>query len=294
MTTVRYWTGKEVRALRMAKRMSVREFAAHLGVSARIVSRWEAAGERIHPRPVNQAALDTSLAHSNADVRARFSLLVATSTGLEDAEEPGGRVFRHPADGKRMLLVPAGTFLSGPDNQPMWLPGFYIDAQPTTNVEYARFVEATGHRPPPHWDDVPDTRGMHPVVSVNWRDAQAYAIWAGKALPTAAQWEKAARGAHGDVYPWGGHASARHCNARESCVGTTTPVDAYPEGTSPFGVLDLCGNVWEWSTTVGAPGSYLRKGGSFAHPLTDCAPFRASEAAADVVADDTGFRCVVG
>jgi len=241
MTTVRYWTGKEVRALRAAQRMSVREFAAHLGVSARIVSRWEAAGESIHPRPVNQAALDTSLAQSSADVRARFSLLVATSTGLDDATEPGGRVFRHPADGKRMVLVPGGTLRSGPDDHELWLPGFYIDAQPTTNVEYARFIDATGHRPPPHRDDgqSPDA----PVVSVSWHDAHAYAGWAGKALPTAAQWEKAARS-----------------------------------------VPDLCGDVWEWTMTAGAPGCYLRKG----------RPFRVSEATADLVAADTGFRCVVG
>lgn len=236
MTTVRYWTGKEVRALRAAQRMSVREFAAHLGVSARIVSRWEAAGESIHPRPVNQAALDTSLAQAGANVRARFSLLVDTSTGLDDATESGGRVFRHPADGKRMVLV-----RSGPDDQQLWLPSFYIDAQPTTNIEYARFLDATGHRPPPHRDagQLPDT----PVIAVSWHDAQSYAGWAGKALPTAAQWEKAARS-----------------------------------------VPDLFGDAWEWTTTAGAPGCYLRKGW----------PLRDSEATADLVAADTGFRCVVG
>ncbi|HEX6873789.1 MAG TPA: helix-turn-helix transcriptional regulator, partial [Micromonosporaceae bacterium] len=80
MTTVSRWSGREVRALRQARRMSVRDFAAHLGVSDRMVSKWEAGGEGIHPRPVNQEALDTSLARASAEVRARFAAALSGSS----------------------------------------------------------------------------------------------------------------------------------------------------------------------------------------------------------------------
>ena len=101
--------------------MSIREFAAHLGVSDRMVSKWEAGGEAIHPGPVNQEALDTSLARCSADVQARFALLAATPKGPSgaifpmEAEIPVHSRVRHPVDGKLMTLVDAGVFLGCPD-----------------------------------------------------------------------------------------------------------------------------------------------------------------------------------
>lgn len=170
MAAVRQWSGKDVRALREARRMSIREFAAHLGVSDRMVSKWEAAGVRIHPRPVNQAALDTSLARSDTDVQARFALILdsfATQASESDssllAEMVENERIRHPVDGKLMTLVDAGVFLCGQSNEPVWLPAFYIDVYPTTNADWVRFVAATGHRTPEHWahgrspDDLPTT-----------------------------------------------------------------------------------------------------------------------------------------
>lgn len=295
MTTVRQWTGKEVRALRSAKRMSIREFAAHLGVSDRMVSKWEAAGEQIQPRPMNQAALDTSLARSAPEVRSRFTLLLGTPE-LDDAVDLGSTLIRHPADNKRMALVTGGSFLAGTANASIWLPAFYIDVYPTTNAEYARFVESTGYQPPAHWASEfwPSERADHPVVFVSLRDAMAYANWAGKALPTSNQWEKAARGCHGYLYPWGNQAMSHRCNARESGIGETTPVDRYLGGVSPYGVHDVSGNVWEWTTTESAPGRYERKGGAFTSRLTHCAPAAASDAPPGLHADDTGFRCVIG
>jgi len=84
---------------------------------------------------------------------------------------------RHPVDGKLMTLVPSGVFFSGRDNEPVWLDAFAIDVHPTTNADYARFVSATGHPPPPHWTDgrYPDELRDHPVVFVTWSDANAYA-----------------------------------------------------------------------------------------------------------------------
>lgn len=296
MTTVRHWTGKEVRALRAAKRMSIREFAAHLGVSDRMVSKWEAAGEHIHPRPVNQAALDTSLSRSSADVRARFAQFLTAAPDLDEFVDAGAKLIRHPADGKRMAYVAGGAFLLGAANHSAWLPAFYIDVGPTTNAEYARFVLAAGQRPPAHWTDEGWLAefGEHPVTLVTWHDAQAYASWAGKALPTGSQWEKAARGVHGDVYPWGNQALPHLANVAESGIGVTTPADRFRAGASAYGAYDLCGNVWEWCATETGPGRYDRRGGSFATPLSRCTPSSAAPAAASLLAEDTGFRCVIG
>ena len=153
MSTVPQWSGREVRALREARRMSVREFASHLGVSDRMVSKWEAAGETIRPRPMNQAALDTSLAMANPEARTRFTQLAGTRTVHIEAARPSPGVrhlVRHPIDGKLMTLVEAGAY-AGDGPQKTWLPAYYIDILPTTSLDYSRFITATGHRPPAQW-----------------------------------------------------------------------------------------------------------------------------------------------
>lgn len=300
MITVQRWSGTEIRALREAKRMSIREFAAHLGVSNRVISKWEAGAGRIQPRPVNQAALDTSLGQSSADVHTRFALLVAGSTTPTATTEPDGHAestacnqVRHSVDGKIMALVDAGVFLSRLEGQPVWLPAFYIDVYPTTNADYARFVAATGHRPPMHWVDgaCPNNLLDHPVVFVTWCDAHAYAEWAGKALPSNQQWEKAARGTRGDTYPWGNQPTPAKCNVRESGIGATTPCDRYRSGVSSYRVYDLCGNVWEWCATETDPGRYELKGSAFTSPFDRATPSAFNDASADMYDDDTGFRC---
>jgi hypothetical protein len=305
-TTVHRWSGREIRALRQAKRMSIRQFAAHLGVSDRMVSKWEAGGPTIHPRPVNQEALDTSLAGSGPDVHARFVLLIesslpngsppsqATPAPIVEIRRPRQNQVRHPVDGKLMALVDAGVFLSGPDNQPTWLPAFYIDVYPTTNADYSRFVAATGHPPPQHWPEghSPLSLHDHPVVFVTWHDAHAYSAWANKSLPMTLQWEKAARGTRGDIYPWGDQPTPAKCNVRECGVGGTTPADRYHSGVSPYGVYDLCGNVWEWCVTETDPGRHELKGSAFTSPFSRATPSAFNDASAGMSDDDTGFRCV--
>ena len=299
MATVRQWSGKEVRALREARRMSIREFAEHLGVSHRMVSKWEAGGPAIQPRPMNQAALDTSLNQASPDERTRFAALVdesvlTTIPGQATARSDATHV-RHPADGKLMALVEAGVFLSGTNNEPVWLAGFYIDVYPTTNADYSRFVEATGHPAPEHWQDgiCPSELSDHPVVFVNWHDANAYARWADKGLPTAQQWEKAARGARGNTYPWGNQPTPAKCNVRDLGPGHTTPVDRYQSGASPYGVYDLCGNVWEWCRSETTPCRFELKGSAFTSGFDRVTPSNFNDADAKMLDDDTGFRCVV-
>lgn len=196
MGMVQHWSGREVRALREARRMSVREFAAHLGISDRMVSKWEAGGTAIGPRPINQAALDTSLKQANGDAQSRFSQALNqyesprfVAPMAAGPELPAISHVEHPIDGKLMTLIRGGEFLCGPDNTPVELPDYRIDVYPTTNQDYARFVAATGYERPQHWNGhtCPDALLNHPVVFVTWHDAVAYAQWAGKALPTSEQ-----------------------------------------------------------------------------------------------------------
>jgi formylglycine-generating enzyme required for sulfatase activity len=102
----------------------------------------------------------------------------------------------------------------------------------------------------------PTGKENHPVVLVSWDDAVAYCRWLTETtgrpyrLPTEAEWEKGARGTEGRIYPWGNQWDDRLCNSAESEKRGTTPVDAYPAGASPYGLLDMAGNVWEWCSTI--------------------------------------------
>ncbi len=152
--------------------------------------------------------------------------------------------------------------------EPVDLPAFRIARYPVTNAEYYRFVEASGHRRPDHWlrdGRYPPERAGHPVVFTSWEDAVAYTQWLGARLPTEAEWEKAARGEDGRLYPWGNEFVAENCNTSESGTDGTQSVDAHPGGASPYGVMDMAGNVWEWTATFYAEGEDWRvlKGGAW-------------------------------
>ena len=170
-----------------------------------------------------------------------------------------------------MILVPAGEFLMGSDplkdkraidpEQPqhvLYLPNYYLAKTQVTNAQYWAFLQSTGYERPRHWQDKTPPRGKkkHPAVYVSWNDAIAYCRWLAEVtgrpyrLPTEAEWEKGARGTDGRIYPWGDQWDAKRCNTIESGKADTTPVGAYPQGASPYGLLDMAGNVCEWTSSL--------------------------------------------
>jgi len=153
---------------------------------------------------------------------------------------------------------------------------FYMDRYPVTNQQYKEFLGATRYVPKDtgnylkHWISGSPPKGMerHPVVNVSLEDAQAYARWAGKRLPTEIEWQYAAQGTDGRKYPWGSKFDSTRCN---NGLGRTTPVDAFPNGRSPFGVEDMIGNVWQLTGDIYDNGSYyfgIIRGGSFYNPTS--------------------------
>ncbi len=152
-----------------------------------------------------------------------------------------------------MVLVPAGEFTmgsndwwpkSGPEHKRN-LPAFYIDRYEVRNSDYKVFVDETGYRAPDHWQggSYPKGREKHPVVFVNWFDADNYCRWKGKRLPMEAEWEKAARGTDKRTFPWGNKFGREKANGNED----TMPVGSFESGKSPYGIYDMAGNVWEWT-----------------------------------------------
>jgi serine/threonine-protein kinase len=149
-------------------------------------------------------------------------------------------------EGTTMFLVREGPFIFGDDSPEspnpkaeIRLPAFYMDATEVSNQQYARFVAATGHPAPPS-EEYSSSPSL-PVTHVKLSDARAYCAWAGKRLPTEQEWEKAARGEDGRIYPWG--------NQPMPNPGSLVPVDDYPERQSPYRILGLSGNVFEWVDT---------------------------------------------
>jgi formylglycine-generating enzyme required for sulfatase activity len=199
-------------------------------------------------------------------------------------------------DGKEMILIPAGEFLFGPNKQPTMLPAYYIDKTPVTNAEYLKYIEATRGDFPPHWRQgkpLPDTDN-HPVVNVSWFDAEGYAKWAGKRLPKGPEWEKAARGTDGRVYPWGDTFDRRRLNCGDGGPLTTVPVGQYsPQGDSPYGLVDMAGNVYEWTDDGNPVLTMGLRGGSWLDGRDEARTFVVRKHTPRRKNDFIGFRCVM-
>lgn len=197
-----------------------------------------------------------------------------------------GTMIVHPADGALMVYVPAGEFIMGMDRQEAdalaksmgyanyekiaayeWFPrraehtqGYFIDVHEVTNERWARFVSDTSHenawraakQPALTADDHENAYALYPVVRVLWGEAQQYANWAGKALPTEKEWEKAARGTDGRVFPWGNEPLSHDLGVLVQLENDKPThyqmVGSKPAGASPYGCMDMAGNVYEWTS----------------------------------------------
>ncbi len=217
-------------------------------------------------------------------------------------------------DGAEIILIPEGEFIMGlAEDEPLseknphkkiYLKAFYIDKYEVTNSQYHRCVNAGGCDEPSLIIDYPRTihedgkkwyrdkkMENHPVVGVTWRQAGIYCRWAGKRLPLSSEWEKAARGADGRRFPWGNDWVANNANWDEGGkidgYKKLAPAGSFPKGKSPYGVMDMAGNVREWVD------SHVLKGGSwYSWPvsLRSGDPGHESPVERD---DDMGFRCAM-
>lgn len=239
------------------------------------------------------------------------------------------------------ILIPSGAFIMGTDIESFYgsildqckyaksdeapfharhLDAFRIDKYPVTNVEYAVFVRETGHPFPSHWinGDIVTEDENKPVIQVSWYDCQAYAKWIGKRLPTEAEWEKAARGPDGRIYPWGDIFNPEIRRSRFTLTDDSnyystdlTPIGMYTKNTSPYGVCDTVGGVWEWTSDTYQsypesqkklseenynPNNFVLRGGSWLEARDGTAEryYRCSNrlhSPPDYMGDNIGFRC---
>lgn len=196
------------------------------------------------------------------------------------------------------VQIPAGAFLFGEERRKLSLPAFEMARYPVTNQQYKLFLDANpGYPAPAHWKgrSFPVGKGRHPVVGVSYYNALDFCKWLEARLPSEAEWEKAARGAKGLRLPWGEDwQDGKFCNSWDAQVKGTTPVDRYPLGASPYGVMDLLGNTWEWTTTeYQGPHIHVVKGGSWRtfSGFAIATIMRDSLTLGDS-RDDVGFRCV--
>lgn len=199
-------------------------------------------------------------------------LIPAQATGepqLLEANAPGeleaGTVRTASKDGTQLVFVPAGVFWRGSDDsdlqsrqgekpmQAIYLDAFWIDQSEVTNAMYAGCVregactepsQTSSHRNMFYYGQA--AFDEYPVIHVSWEDAERYCSWAGRRLPSEAEWEKAARGVDGRIYPWGNEPASGRLANYDNQVGDTTRVGSYPAGASPYGVLDMSGNAAEW------------------------------------------------
>jgi formylglycine-generating enzyme required for sulfatase activity len=243
-----------------------------------------------------------------------------TEAGQPTAPTPSPIAPEAPQVTDIMIEIPAGPFVMGQDDgdredrpaHQVDLPAYEIDKFEVTNADFAAFVEATGYESDGeklgklYWlDSFKEGKENHPVVRVTWNDAVAYCEWAGKRLPTEAEWEKAARGTDGLRFPWGNDWDPSKANVKKTGLRSTAVVGSFGVGASPFGVEDMAGNVWEWTADwyQAYPGNSagdryygeqcrVTRGGGWFDDEPQATTFNRNCGVPDkTLNDDLGFRC---
>jgi serine/threonine-protein kinase len=258
---------------------------------------------------IQRARTESSASSPQKAAVAQPSVQPTPAITPQTAPSPQSNASLAPPPG--MVYVSGGTFQMGRNDGEDWerpahmvtVAPFFMDLTEVTNEQYQEFVNQTDHRPPPYWKDgrYPEGAGRLPVVNISWPDAKAYAEWAGKRLPTEAEWELTARGTSGRLYPWGSEWNAALANTKENNRGSVMEVGRFAAGASPFGALDMCGNVWEWTASdalsylikgrVIADGKVIR-GGAFNVPHDKAtATYRGVAQPEKNTYDKIGFRC---
>ena len=222
-------------------------------------------------------------------------------------------------DQSEMVLVPAGSFVYGitlqerkkllkqlntadlevfkteSPRETKSTDAFYIDKYEVTNGQYEKFLRETGYsRKPQFSKDRLFRDSQQPVVGIGWEDARSYARWAGKRLPSEEEWEKAARGTDGRIWPWGNTVTGKEYNGKQQGRYAPARVGSFPEGKSPYGAMDMAGNVYEMTTGIWNGTERAMRGGSFlnsaAYTMT---VFRWAPDDSVNGASWLGFRCVL-
>ncbi len=255
--------------------------------------------------------------------------------GKSHSNDRFSSVMKNPIDGAVMLHIPSGEFVMGGSyigedgekvNRPtkrVYLDEYYIYKYEVTNRQFKKFVKETGYQAEGNWEKwITSGTDDYPVVMVSWNDAKAYCRWAMVRLPTEAEWEKAARGTDGRIYPWGNTWNPTYCNNKDTPLKTRKgktrmlfkntgilPVGFFEKDKSPYGVMDMAGNVSEWTrdwfgededwvkdvkNPTGPPKGEdkILKGGSFYKPVTSCQIPYLEDNYPSSNDTDYGFRCV--
>jgi formylglycine-generating enzyme required for sulfatase activity len=218
-----------------------------------------------------------------------------------------------------MVFIPAGWFGMGqndgpPSSQPyhqVYLDAYAIDRTEVTNAAFSKFLTQTNYTPiKGRGQEIGPAQAAEPIIGVIWAEANAYCQWAGKRLPTEAEWEKAARGTDGRTYPWENEWDPLKANTLESGNAGVMPVGKFPQGASPYGALDMAGNAAEWvsdyfdfnyysiSPDHNPTGptkvlDHVLRGGSWDSPSTQVQTFFRDSSHSAMPNDRVGFRCAL-
>ncbi|MBI5748543.1 MAG: SUMF1/EgtB/PvdO family nonheme iron enzyme [Nitrospinae bacterium] len=200
-----------------------------------------------------------------------------------------------------MSMIPKGEFIMGNNTgdsnenpeRKVYLNDFFMDKYEVTNEAYLRFVKQAKHGEPKEWQvyGYMEDKKNHPVVFVSFDDALGYCNWLGKRLPTEEEWEKAARGTGGYIYPWGNEFELGKANTSLSGIVGTTEVGMYEGGRSPYGLYDMAGNIWEWTSSTYIDKEKAVKGGSWGLSHKLARTFTRIGYEPGTKTNNIGFRC---